>query len=130
MSSPRDRRVYALLVVITVALGFASRKYGASLPPIVAAYAGDTLWAMAAFFTLAIFMERMSTTVVGVLALALSYFVEFSQLYRASWLVDVRATKIGAMFLGTGFLWSDIACYTAGVILACIVDYAARLGSR
>ena len=73
---------------------------------------------------------RPSLSRLGVLTLAVSWFVEFSQLYRASWIVELRATTAGAMFLGSGFLWSDIACYTAGVILACVVDYAARLGSR
>jgi hypothetical protein len=119
-----------LLVLVTIALGFASRRYGASLPPFIAAYAGDTLWAAAAFFTLALFLERMNTIAIGVLALALAYFVEFSQLYRAGWILDIRATTVGAMFLGSGFLWSDIACYTAGVLLASVVDYATRFGSR
>ena len=126
MKSPRDRRIYTLLLLVTIALGLASRHYGASFPPFVVAYAGDTLWACAAFFTIAIVMNQTRTLFVGLLALGVSCFVEFSQLYHASWLNSVRATTVGALLLGNGFLWSDIACYAAGVVLAGIVDLIVR----
>ena len=37
------------LIALTVVLGIGSRRYADFLPSFVAAYAGDTLWALAAF---------------------------------------------------------------------------------
>ena len=38
------------------------------------------------------------------------------------WLDALRATTLGALVLGQGFLWSDIVCYAVGVMLAAILD--------
>ena len=48
--------------------------------------------------------------------------VEVSQLYQAPWINALRATRIGALALGQGFLWSDVVCYALGVTLAVAVD--------
>ena len=56
------------------------------------------------------------------IALAFSYLIEVSQLYHAPWIDAIRATTLGALVLGFGFLWSDIACYTVGIILGIVVD--------
>ncbi|MFM8818855.1 MAG: DUF2809 domain-containing protein, partial [Phycisphaerales bacterium] len=37
------------------------------------------------------------------------------QLHHAPWIDGIRATRLGALVLGSGFLWSDIACYAVGV---------------
>jgi len=49
-----------------------------------------------------------------------------SQLYHAPWLDAVRATRPGALALGQGFLWSDLACYAAGVGAAALIDLSMR----
>ena len=55
---------------------------------------------------------------------------EFSQLYRAPWIDAVRATRLGALVLGQGFLWSDLWCYAAGVTLAAGIDWILARGGR
>ena len=52
-----------------------------------------------------------------VLALVFSYLIEISQLYHAPWIDAIRSTALGGLVLGFGFLWSDILCYTVGVLL-------------
>jgi uncharacterized protein DUF2809 len=118
----RDRRVYALLVLVTIVLGLSSRRYGGALPQFVAAYAGDTLWAAMVFLLLGLAFRRQPTRLLAIVALTASFLVEFSQLYRDGWLHAVRATRLGALVLGSGFLWSDLLCYAAGVALAAVVD--------
>ena len=54
--------------------------------------------------------------------IGLSYLIEISQLYHAPWIDAIRATALGGLVLGFGFLWSDILCYTVGVLLGIIVD--------
>ena len=45
-----------------------------------------------------------------------------SQLYHAPWIDAIRDTLPGALVLGYGFLWSDLACYAAGVALGAGVE--------
>ena len=56
--------------------------------------------------------------------------IEVSQLYHPAWLDAVRATRLGGWLLGFGFLASDLACYTAGVALAVIVERGLDAGRR
>ena len=50
LHSPRSRLTYAAACVTTIALGLASRRFGASLPDVVRLYAGDALWAATVYF--------------------------------------------------------------------------------
>jgi hypothetical protein len=111
---------------VVVALGLASRRYARSLPPFIAVYAGDTLWALMAFITVAFAAPAWSTLRVGIAALAISVGVEVSQLYHAAWIDAVRGTWLGGLLLGFGFLWSDLACYTAGVTAGMAFERARR----
>src|SRR5262245_55368661 len=119
----RDRRLYASLVVATIACGLASRQFGAALPAFVANYAGDTLWATMVFFVLAVVFRRQSTVALATASLAIAFAVEFSQMYRPDWLQAVRATRLGALALGTDFVWTDLLCYTTGVAIGAGVDW-------
>ena len=115
-----------MLIVLTVAAGRASRQYASSLPTFIAEYAGDTLWAIAVYFSLRFLMPSWPLFRIAVFALVLSYTVEISQLYHAPWIDSLRHTRIGGLVLGFGFLWSDLACYTVGVATGVILDNAAR----
>jgi Protein of unknown function (DUF2809) len=127
MQPVRRRPVIQLgLLVLTILLGFGSRRYASVLPTIVATYAGDTLWALALFWFLGLILARMSTARVAVMALGLSLLVELSQLYHAPWIDSVRQTTIGGLILGFGFLWSDLACYASGVGLGVALETIGR----
>ena len=128
MTQPRRRRVYAIALVVVIAAGLASRRFGDGLPVFVATYAGDTLWASMVFVGLGFVFPSWSTTTIAAAALAFAYLDEISQLYHAPWIDAIRATTPGALVLGYGFLWSDIACYTVGVALAAGLE-AASYGS-
>ena len=55
-------------------------------------------------------------------AIILSYSIEISQLYHAAWIDAIRNTTLGGLILGFGFLWSDLVCYTIGIIVGAIID--------
>jgi hypothetical protein len=80
------------------------------------------------FWGLRLIAHRSPTRRIAIAAFAISVAVEVSQLYRAPWIDAIRATWWGALALGQGFLWTDIACYATGVLLAAVVD--ARLQDR
>ena len=126
MRPSRSRLAYGIALVLVIAAGLGSRMFGNSLPALVATYAGDTLYATMVFVGLAIVAPRWSTARLAVTALACSCAIEVSQLYHAPWIDAIRRTLPGALVLGYGFLWSDLACYVAGVASAAGVEAAAR----
>src|SRR4051812_20092735 len=118
----RKPLVQLLRIFLVSALGIGSRRFAPILPGFIAAYAGDTLWALAAFLGFGMVLPRASTWTVALLALCLSVAVELSQLYHAPWFDSIRQTTLGGLILGFGFLWSDLACYAAGVGLGVILE--------
>lgn len=124
----RNPLTWIAMLLLVAALGLGSRRFGRALPGFVAAYAGDTLWALVAFLGLGLVLPRASTGRVALLALASSLAIELSQLYHAPWIDAIRRTTPGALVLGFGFLWSDLACYAAGVGLGCLIERALSCG--
>jgi hypothetical protein len=121
--SPVPCLLHAGLVVV---LGLASRRFREDLPPFVASYAGDALWAAMVFFLAAALWPRGSGRTLAAGALLFAFSIEFSQLYRAPWIDAIRGTTLGALVLGHGFLWSDLLCYTAGIGVAAGIDHRLR----
>ena len=118
----RSRLLYFVVDSLVIGPGLASRRYAAALPIFVARYAGDTLWAVMVFVGIGILAPRWSSIRTAVVALALSYSIEGSQLYHAPWIDTLRHTRVGGLVLGYGFLWTDIACYSVGVALAVVIE--------
>jgi hypothetical protein len=109
-------------LAVTIVCGLGSRRRPDLVPHFIAIYAGDTLWALAAFLTIGLALPRVRTRIVALAALALSFLVELSQLYHAPWIDTIRDTTIGGLLLGFGFLWSDLVCYAAGVAIGIVLD--------
>jgi hypothetical protein len=114
--------VWIALILVIVALGLGSRRYTTHLPNFMAAYAGDTLWAAAAYLGLGLLLPRASTWTVALLAMSFSVMIEVSQLYKAPWIDSIRHTTLGGLVLGFDFVWSDLACYAVGVMMGMLVE--------
>ena len=56
--------------------------------------------------------------------LALAFLVEISQLYHAPWIDAIRQTALGGLVLGFGFLWTDLVCYSVGVMIGVMAERA------
>ena len=130
----RQRRrhpvLWSALIVVFILLGLGSRRFGPHLPGFVAAYAGDTLWALVAFLGIGLILPRASTWRVASLAMSFSVLVEVGQLYHAPWIDSIRGTALGGLILGYGFLWSDLACYAVGVGTGMLVEIITGFGRR
>jgi hypothetical protein len=63
---------------------------------------------------------------VAIASLLFCYAIEFSQLYKAPWINDLRHTLFGRLVLGETFLWGDLLCYTIGVGIGIAVDSLIR----
>ena len=114
--------ILGALLLLVIAAGLGSRRYGDALPEFVAANAGDLLWTVAVYLTLAILAPTWSPVKLGLSALAISFAVEFSQLIDVDWLNAVRKTLPGHLLLGTGFLGIDLLRYLAGAVIATLLD--------
>jgi hypothetical protein len=121
----RNRPTYLALVIVIITLGLFTRS---SFMPLamkggfIATYAGDTLWAAMVYFVVCVPFPKWSPLRIAMIALSFCYAIEISQLYQQDWLNQIRNTRLGALILGRGFLWSDFLCYTIGVQLAHLVD--------
>jgi hypothetical protein len=113
---------YVALLIATIALGLATRRFPSAFPGVVAEYGGDALWAAMMFWLGALIGPGTRTYIVAAGAVAFAYAVEISQLYHAPWIDAIRATRPGALVLGQGFLWSDLVSYAVGVFAAAVLD--------
>lgn len=117
----RNRILYLILTIITIILGLLSRKVQ-GLPQIISSYSGDALWALMVFFLFSFLFNKKSTIFILVISIIFSYRIEISQLYHAPWIDSIKATTLGGLILGFGFLWSDLICYTVGIVIGAIID--------
>lgn len=123
MSYKRNRLLYAILTIVVVILGVASRKIAFALPAVVNAYLGDALWALMIFIGFGFLFHKMEIKKVALLSLLFCYAIEMSQLYHAEWIDSIRATTLGGLVLGYGFLWSDVLAYAIGIGIGVLCEF-------
>lgn len=105
------------IIIVIISLGLLSRLINA-----VPLYVGDMLWAVMIYFIIKIIWYNLHPYRAGAIGLIICYSVEFSQLYQAEWINQIRATLPGRLILGRGFLWSDILAYTVGIAIVVLLD--------
>ena len=115
------RLVYIGAIAVLIVIGLLSRKVS-----FVPQCFGDALWAAVVYCCWRFVFVKRPPYIAAVFALVTSFAVEFSQLLKWRWLVDIRSTKIGHLLLGQGFLFSDLAAYTVGIASALLVTAAIR----
>jgi len=113
----KTRTTYLALIIVTIIVGLLSRHING-----VPLFIGDILWALMVYF-MARFIFINNTTKLAVIAsLLFSYSIEFSQLYQAPWINNIRHIVIGGLVLGQTFLWSDMLCYAVGIGFGVLVE--------
>ena len=115
------RYLYTGGIIVLICLGLLSRKIS-----FIPAFTGDALWAMMVYCCWRIVLIRRRLAMTAMAALITSYAVEFSQMLSMPWLVRLRATFLGHMLLGQGFLWSDLLAYTLGIIIIYLITFTAE----
>lgn len=111
-----SRRRCVVWLLATIALGLGSRAF--PLPGVFAEYTGDALYAVAVLLALACLRPTAPTWALGAAAWALCAAIECSQRLDWPWLVQWRATRIGALLLGQGWKPADLLAYAIGVLAA------------
>lgn len=113
----RLRITYGCFIVITIIIGLLSRHFA-----FVPLFIGDILWALMIYFIVRFLFVDNPVKFIVIVSLLFCYVIEFSQLYKAPWINNLRHTLFGRLVLGEGFLWSDLLCYTFGVVIGVWVD--------
>lgn len=106
----KTRITYFILTIITIILGLLSRHF-----KFIPLFIGDILWATMVYFIMRFLFITKTIRFNVIAALLFCFAIEFSQLYKAPWINDIRHTLFGRLVLGEGFLWSDLLCYVIGV---------------
>lgn len=115
MDYQRNRVLYASLIVIVICLGLGSRKMSYALPDFLNVYIGDALWSLMIFIGFGFVFKSFKTRNIVLISFIFCYCIEISQLYQAEWINHIRATTLGGLILGYGFLWSDLLAYAIGI---------------
>ena len=123
----QSRIIHAVWIVTVILLGLASRSGSPFIPLIIKEYAGDALWALAAYLMIAFLFPHFSIRKVAVIAGLFSLTIEVSQLYHAPWLHYIRRLRLGGFVLGYGFLWSDLVCYAVGIGIGMLLEWSRNL---
>jgi hypothetical protein len=123
MPTKRRRRNYLIAIALLFLFGLPSRLIPQYLPDFYVNYVGDGLWAMAIFFMLGVVFTSATTRRLIIVALTITYAIEFSELYQADWINQLRSIKLIGLILGFTFLWSDITMYTVGIAVGALLEY-------
>lgn len=120
-NSPRQRLPLAMALLLVIAAGLGSRSFSV-FPATLGKYPGDALWALMVLLGMALLRPGMRPHRLALLALAVSWVVELSQLYQVPWINSIRATRFGHLVLGSAFHWLDVLSYAVGVSVGFILD--------
>jgi hypothetical protein len=118
----KQRLGYLVAIALTIPAGLASRAYAGPGAVWVHAYFGDVLYATMYYFAVRMLFPQRRRRFAAAAALAICYAIEALQLYHAPWIQAWRATRLGGLILGYGFLWSDLICYALGAGVGWAVD--------
>jgi len=111
------RRTYFILVILTIIIGLLSRHF-----IFIPLFIGDILWATMVYFICRFLFVEKEPTFIILISLLFCFGIEFSQLYKAPWIDNLRHTLFGRLVLGETFLWGDLLSYTVGIAIGVAIE--------
>ena len=120
-SPSRQRLPYMLLIFLLIIISLPARLTD-WYPYFVVVYVADAVWATMLYFLAIVIFPKLSPLKLFALCMAGTWLVEFSQLYQADWINDVRHWGYMGILLGYGFRVEDLIAYSAGILAGLLVD--------
>jgi len=91
----------------------------------IRSYGGDFLVVMLVYCAVRAFWSiPLGSACVGVLLFA--YAIEISQYFHLVGRLGLERCRLAAVVLGTSFSWTDMLCYTVGMMLVYVIEYLIR----
>jgi hypothetical protein len=115
------RVLYIGLILITIVVGLLSRQYS-EIPMFI----GDVLWGLMVFLIVRLLFVYKPIRFTVIVSLIYSYLTEFSQLYQAPWIHNLRQYPLIKLVIGEHFLFTDMLCYTIGIGLGVLTELSLR----
>jgi hypothetical protein len=106
--------LYLVAVIVVILIGLPSRTVD-DMPDFYVQYLGDGLWALMVFLLFGLSFPAAGTWKLALLALGVTWGIEFSQFYEAQWIRSLRYSALGGLILGFRFRWTDLLAYSCGV---------------
>ncbi|NHN28253.1 ribosomal maturation YjgA family protein [Paenibacillus agricola] len=119
----KARSLYIFSIVTLILLGMGSRQFPEALPAFIVHHAGDVCWASMIYYVFRFIYLDKPRLFALLISMLFCSAIEFSQLYQAVWINDIRQTILGALILGKGFLTIDLIRYAVGLMIAVWIDY-------
>ncbi len=113
---------YLMLAVVAIGLGLAVRQPGLGLSPFAAKYGGAVVWAMMVYFLVRAVAPRLPLLASALLAGAIAWGWEATQLIDAEWFDTIRATRWGQLVFGRTFAMEDVIAYWIGIAVAALLE--------
>lgn len=126
----RSRLLYAGIIALIMAIGLPTRLIPEFLPDFMVNYLGDALWALVIFLGIGLLLPNRQTHTIFLLALTVTWGIEFSQFYQTDWINAIRAYKLGGLILGYTFLPSDLLMYLCGISSGVLLEKWLLTNSR
>lgn len=117
----RSRVARLLGIIFIIALGLGSRRF-TLFPASFGKYPGNVLWALLVLVGLGFIFVTSHPAKLALVALLISYAVEFGKFYHGAWLEALRNSVLGHLVLGYAFSAANLLCYTIGVVLGFVID--------
>ncbi|MGX4600076.1 ribosomal maturation YjgA family protein [Faecalimicrobium sp. JNUCC 81] len=118
----KKRITYFIITISVMFMGLLSRKFMFIFPKSIAPFVGDMFWAMMVYYGFKFLFLKLTNLKSFLVAIIFSFSIEVSQLYQADWINNIRATTLGGLVLGYGFLWEDLISYNIGIVLGVAID--------
>jgi Protein of unknown function (DUF2809) len=116
------RQIHAVLIAITVPLGFVTRMTSLPMPALVRDFGGDVLSATCIYFGVRFILETRNLWQCGAISFIVCVLIELQQLITWEPLLRLREDTPMDILLGHGFLWSDLVCYAVGVLMGLAIS--------
>jgi uncharacterized protein DUF2809 len=124
----RTRLVFVGTALATIVVGLVVHWWGGALPKALRDFLGDALWAMMIYWWIGAGVPNGRLDRRALVALAVCWVVEVSQLFHTPMLDGWRQTTVGQLVLGSGFDPRDLGAYALGVLAAWSLELKARAG--
>jgi hypothetical protein len=119
-----------VVLALVLGAGLLWRSSYLPLSPFLSKYGGDALWALAIFLGAGLCFRHATTLQVMLIALGFAWGIEFSQLYHAPWIDQLRSSLPGRLVLGWTFNAPDLMAYVVGIVFGAAAEclYRKRQG--
>lgn len=117
----RMRVIYFVTIIFVVTIGLLSRQF-----TVIPLFIGDVLWATMVYFIVRFIFINKGLKLSVLISLLFCFLIEFTQLYKAPWIDNLRHTLFGRLVLGDTFLFGDLLSYTIGIVVGVLIDNLLR----